>query len=167
MIGRGPTGLLLAALATVAGCPPMGPPTPAGVSHVDKVMLMASPAPINWDALPGADGFQARVFVFQFDDHPHVPVLLAAGTLEFLLFQDHVSDDELVKGKPFLKWAFPADVLADHRAQGRIGWVHKFRLPWGTDPPKCATVTLVARFVPPDDGQPVYSKPIVIPMKPG
>ena len=165
MIRRGFAGLLLAALAAVAGCPPMGPPTPAGVSHVDKVMLMTSPAPINWDALPGADGFQARVLLFQVDQDS--PVLLAAGTLEFLLFPDHVSDDELVKGKPFLKWAFPADVLAGHRAQGRAGWIYNFRLPWGTDRPKCAIVTLVARFVPPDDGQPVYSKPILVPMKPG
>lgn len=164
MISRLLTGLSLAALVAVAGCPPMGPPAPMGVSHVDKIMLMSSPAPINWDSRPGPDGLQARVILFQIDQD--LPVLLAAGTLEFLLFSDRVSDEDILTGKPVLKWAFPADRLAEHRTHGRIGWEYKFRLPWAGKPPKCLTATLIARYASPD-GEPIYSKPIVIGMKPG
>ena len=160
--------MVLAALGVVvAGCgrPTAGakelrsvsavPPKPVDVA--DAVNFWAAPpAAINWDEVPGPDGVQARVFLFQ-ANRPE-PVLVT-GTIEFLMYVGRVERGVVPLSEPLKTWRFTGDELAGLRVRDMIGWGYAARLGWGRDVPKAPVVTFRVRYQPPQ-GPPVYSAPI-------
>ena len=81
--------ILVLAAAVLGGCGSMRrgvsqtPPNP--VDRVDAINLWAvPPAAINWDDMPGPDGVQVNVFLYQADRAE--PVLIK-GTLEFVMLE--------------------------------------------------------------------------------
>ena len=135
------------------------PPRP--VDGVDRVDFWAvPPAAINWDEIPGADGVQARVYLFR-ADRPD-PVLVKGG-LEFLMYAGRAQQGTLPPAEPLKAWSFTADDLVAQRARSMVGWGYAAQLGWGKDVPTAPVITLRARYQPPK-GPPVYSAPISIAM---
>ncbi len=135
------------------------PPRP--VDAVDRVDFWAAPpATINWDEIPGADGVQARVYLFKAD---RPDTVLVNGALEFLMYPGRVEQDAPPPAEPLKTWSFTGDELAAHRTRSMVGWGYAAQLGWGKDVPTAPVITLRARYQPPK-GPPVYSAPISIAM---
>lgn len=142
-------GLLLMAAGT-GGCQTTPvtvsslPPRP--VDRVDNVALRISPPmPLNWDDMPGLDGLQAQVNLFQLDQPLSVTV---EGSLEFLLYEGRGTEQALAGGEPFRTWTFEGPQLRRCLGRSMFGWGYVMRLGWGSTPPKSPSVTLVARYRP-------------------
>ena len=155
---------LLAGLAAAApGCvEPDASLKPVRVTHVDEVTLFALPAALNWDNRPGPDGVQIIVHLYR---HPPAAPVLATGALEFLLFEGPIPRDKLPTAKPFHVWPFTASQLEPYVGRSMAGWGYALRLPWGSNVPTSASITLAARYIP-SAGPPLYSAPTTIAMKP-
>lgn len=157
---------ILLAAAVLAGCVEPGrqqvgrtPPRP--VKHVDVINLALSPPTVlNWDNRPGADGMEVVVHLYQLA-RP-LPVM-ASGRLEFLLYEGNVPKGALLGTKPFHTWGFEGDQLEAHRGRDVIGWGYGMRLAWGSRVPTGSTITLAARYLPPEE-KPLYSAPVTIPL---
>lgn len=159
-------GLLLMVAATVlGGCGParrgvsQTPPKP--VDRVDAIDLWAvPPAAINWDDMPGPDGIQVNVFLYQADRAE--PVLIK-GTVEFIMYEGRRPREGLETTTPFRTWKYTEQELATREMRGPAGWGYAAQLGWGNDVPKSAVITLMVRYLPPQ-GPSVSSMPIVIPI---
>ena len=156
---------MLAALA--GGCGNFGkvnvsrkPPRP--VEKIDEIMVSLTPAALNWDDMPGADGFQTRVHLFQLDEPLAMPV---KGALEFALYEGRGTARALGGKEPFRVWRFEGDELSRHLVRSMIGWGYSLPLGWGQRPPTSASVTLLARYRPPT-GKATVAKPIYLAMAP-
>ena len=135
------------------------PPRPVDV--VDRVDFWAAPpAAINWDEIPGPDGVQARVFLFQMN---RADPVLVSGSLEFLMYPGRIRQGEPPPADPLKVWTFSGDQLAANRARSMVGWGYAAQLGWGKDVPTVPIITLRARYQP-LDGPVVYSAPISIPL---
>lgn len=138
------------------------PPKPVDVA--DAVDFWAAPpAAINWDEVPGPDGIQARLFLFQVN-RPE-PVLVT-GTIEFLMYAGRAERGAVVPGEPLKTWRFTGDELVGLRVRDMVGWGYATRLGWDGDVPKGPVVTFRVRYQPPQ-GPPVYSAPMSIALPEG
>jgi len=151
------------AAAVASGCGGMGrgnePPEP--VERVDAVGLWGvPPAAINWDDIPGPDGVQVRVFLYQ-AERPQ-PVLVK-GTVELIMYPGRLHAESVAGVAPLRTWTFTPQELGTRLSKGQAGWGYFFRLGWGQEVPTTPTVTIVARYTPPK-GSPVYSATLVIPI---
>jgi len=162
------TGLAMMAavvLAAAAGCSmdtrgmTSGPPR--SVENVDAVTLWATPpSPLNWDDVPGPDGVQVRVFLFQTDQPLAV---LVRGDLEFMMYAGRVPQAGLTSAQPLRTWTFTSQDLATRQIRDIVGWGYMVRLGWGQKMPAAAAITVTARYQP-LGGDPVYAAPISIQM---
>jgi hypothetical protein len=157
--------ILVLTAAVLGGCGSMRrgvsqtPPEP--VDRVDAINLWAvPPAAINWDDVPGPDGIQVNVFLYQADRAE--PVLIK-GTLEFVIFEGRRPREGLEGDTPFRTWTYTEQELATQEMRGPAGWGYMAQLGWGKDVPQSAVVSLFVRYVPPK-GAPVASSPIIIPI---
>ncbi|MCX5675685.1 MAG: hypothetical protein NTX87_11825 [Planctomycetota bacterium] len=158
-------GLLLAAMALPAGCG-LGrrgvsatPPKP--VDRADAIDLWAvPPAAINWDDVPGPDGVQVNVYLYQADRAE--PVLIK-GKVEFLMHEGRRPREGLAAAAPLKTWPFTEQELVTHQMRGPAGWGYAIQLGWGKDVPTSSVITLTVRYLP-LVGPPVASSPIVIPI---
>ena len=162
-------GAMLAA-TLAAGCGDLGkvkvsswPPRP--VTKVDEIIFrLTPPTALNWDDLPGPDGFQVQVHFFQVD-RP-LPVTID-GALDIALFEGRPSPDQLAEGRPFRTWVFEGDQLRKHLVRSIVGWGYAMRLDWAGNPPKASAVTLLARFRPAKGKAPFKTTaPLHVAMKP-
>jgi len=163
--------VFLCAACLAAGCtgPPPGakelksistkPPPP--VDRADRVDFWAAPpAAINWDEIPGPDGVQARVFLFQLERPESV---LVNGALEFMMYAGRVRQGDAPPTEPLKVWNFTGDDLAARRIRSMVGWGYAAQLGWGEDVPTAPVITLQVRYQSPT-GPTIYSAPISIPM---
>jgi len=166
--------VLLLALAIVsvsaAGCsraawswpwgrPAGAPPNP--VDSVDHIDLWAvPPAAINWDDMPGPDGVQVSVLLYQ--EATPQPVRVK-GSLEFSMWAGRLHGSDIATAQPFQTWSFDARELIALQIRGPAGWGYGARLGWGSKRPNSQVVTVRARYVP-LNGSPVSSAPILIAM---
>jgi hypothetical protein len=156
--------MLVVAAAVLAGCGParkgvsLTPPKP--VDRVDAIDLWAvPPAAINWDDVPGPDGIQVNVFLYQAS---RAEPVLVKGTIEFTMYEGRQPREGLEAAPALRKWTYTEQELGTHEMRGPAGWGYVAQLGWGKDVPKSAVVTLTVRYVPPQ-GPPVSSRaPIVI-----
>jgi len=161
------TAGLLAMAAWTGGCQTTPvtvsslPPRP--VDKVDKVALRLSPPmPLNWDDMPGLDGFQAQVNLFQLDRPLSVTV---DGALEFMLYEGHGTAQVLAGKEPFRTWSFQGPDLRRCLGKSLFGWGYAMRLGWGGGAPRSSSVTLIARYRP-VKGRDVSSDPLHVAMVP-
>ena len=161
--------VVLAAAAWAAGCASGCTPSARTVSataprpadKADAINLWATPpAAINWDDLPGPDGVQLRVFLFQAEQPQSV---LVKGTLEFMMYAGRVQSTNLESAQPLRTWTFTSQELATRQIRDMVGWGYFVRLGWGLKQPTAATITVTAKYVPPA-GDPVFAAPISIQM---
>ncbi|MBM4017164.1 MAG: hypothetical protein FJ288_02370 [Planctomycetes bacterium] len=155
--------LLAAALCLAAGCggPQRSvsrmPPKP--VDRVDAIDLWAvPPAAINWDDVPGPDGVQVSVYLYQAS---RAEPVLVRGNLEFTMYEGRRPREGLQAATPLRTWQYGEQELATRETRGPAGWGYAAQLGWGRDVPPSSVITLTARYVPPV-GPPVTSAPVVI-----
>ncbi len=154
---------LAVAALTAAGCPdgagPVGAPgPPAVVERVDHIDLHCSPAAMNWDGRPGPDGIGAQVYCYRLAEPLPVTV---GGTLELVLYEGKVAEEQLLTVPAAHTWRFPAGELERYLVRNIIGWHYSIPLRWGRDAPQSDVLTLVARHRAPD-GQTVQSRPATV-----
>jgi len=159
---------LLACLVWAGGCQGMGdvnvsrrPPRP--VDEVDEIIMSLSPpTALNWDSMPGPDGFETQVHFFQLAEPFSVTV---KGSVEFALYEGRATPQTLADAEPFHVWRFEGDELGKHLGRSIVGWGYGLRLDWGRKAPTASSVTLLARYHPPG-GQVKSSQPIHLAMRP-
>lgn len=149
---------LLAGLST--GCAAgRGDQGGRGVSRIHAVTLHAMPTAINWDGEPGPDGVRAGVYLFRRDRD--ASLMVAEGTVEFVLYDGLFRAEELDGQPVFRRWRFPADLLPAYRVRSIVGPGYRVQLGWGAAGPTSSSLTLVARHVA-ADGTAVDSRPLTI-----
>ena len=126
---------------------------------MDKVSLLSLPAPINMDQVPGPDGVRVQVWLFQYSRPEPV---LTNGTLQFLLFEQSVQEQQLHTLKPYLAWTFSGDKLDRHAVRSRYGWGYQTDLRWGSKPPSSNVVSFAVAHRSADGRRLLYSKPVII-----
>jgi hypothetical protein len=129
------------------------------VAKADTVMLLSLPAAINLDNEPGPDGLRVQVYFFQKDLASPVTV---TGTVDFMMFDGKVTGSEIDTVKPLRVWSLAPASLATCLVRSTVGWSYAADLKWEADKPAGKTVSLTARYSPPDGGQPLYASPVVI-----
>jgi hypothetical protein len=150
----------LAGLA-LAGCTPPAPRPPAPTVRVDNITMLAMPALVNLDGLPGPDGLRVDALYFFRADKPEpLPI---AGTLEFRLYEGVVRRSNLGEATPLHTWRFSGERLQRSLRLKGVGWGYQMILPWEDDGPSPAasSVTLVSRYSHPE-ARPVWSEPTSI-----
>ena len=157
--------LLLVFSAGTVGCDAQSnrrrlsrPPEP--VTKVDHIDILSMPAALNFDHRPGPDGVRVTVYLYRLDRPEPVTI---EGTLELMVYEEKVSPSDLHTREPFHVWRFGPEKLARQLFRGIVGWGYAMDLHWGTRGPRSRTISLVARYLPPE-GPDVYSDPVVIAM---
>ncbi|MBE3132368.1 MAG: hypothetical protein IMZ55_02765 [Acidobacteria bacterium] len=121
------------------------PPRP--VDRVDRIDLFAAPpAAINWDNVPGVDGIQARVLLYQFDQPQPV---LAKGSMEFAIYEGRLERESGETAQPLRVWRFTTEQMASYRFRGLFGWGYAVRLGWGREVPATSVITLSVQYISP------------------
>jgi hypothetical protein len=148
-------------LSTISACQSASQRQAVAAGEVHKVLLFTSPAPVNLDKTPGADGIKVKVYVFPRSDAK--PVAIGDGVLEVLLYD---GDDGGVVGdveqEPFQVWSFPSDELALRATRSMVGIGYPLVLRWNDRGPE-GRIRLIAR-VRDADGDVVYSRPVSVSM---
>ena len=131
---------------------------PKTVAYVDAILLEVASAPFVADDEPGPDGLQVRIS-FYLNDQP-LPVAVT-GSLEFLLYEGRISRGRLVEARPCYVWKFAPGDLERYAVRNHGLWGYGMALLWGDKAPLSDTVTLGARYQPPD-AAPMYSRPVLL-----
>jgi len=139
------------------GAVSLTPPRP--VDQVDALELWATPpAAINWDEVPGPDGVQVRLYLYQLGQPQPVMV---DGDVEFQMYAGRLKQDSRPDTEPFKVWRLSSDDLAVRRVRSMVGWGYVTRLGWGGQAPDATLVTVRAAYRP-REGRPVFSAPVSI-----
>jgi len=160
----GRSALIACGLAWVlAGCvSDRRTPTSGGAiakGPVERLHVITGPTALNFDQVPGPDGFMARVYATGAKGGG--TVLIVNGTLEVLMFDGLLKDPNPASSKPLRIWTYSASELKPCGQRSSVGFAYVLTLPWGDAKPTRDKITIVARYVPPR-GEPIYSGPTSI-----
>ncbi len=163
LLGRGrKLGLLLlgAALVLTVGCvsgqkKSAGEPIPQQ-GPVEELHLLAIPVALNFDQVPGVDGFAVKVYA----GSSQVPksVRIPDGTLEILMFDGLLSGTDFAATPPLRIWTYPAAALKKFEIVTSIGTGYQLTPQWGEAKPTRDKITVVARYTS-AGGVTIYSAP--------
>ena len=152
---------------TITGCQTEGPKPPKigrrqyriGKGPIHELRLFTSPAALNFDNTPGADGFTARVYALRHSETKTVPIL--EGSLEILLFDTEPtgSSTEI----PLQTWVYSGRSLRLARGQNSLGFHYNFSLRWNKAPAG-NRITILARYLP-ETGSPVMARSVSLSVK--
>ena len=126
---------------------------------VEQIHVLTGPTALNFDQLPGPDGFMARVYATSTKSAATVPI--QNGTLEVLMFDGVLKDENPASSKPLRVWTYPANELKPYGQRASVGFAYVLTFLWGDARPTQDKITIVARYVPPR-GSPIYSGPTSI-----
>ena len=120
---------------------------------------MTQPVAANLDGVPGPDGFQVKVYLYQKDK-----AIPGKGTLEIMMFDGTVPPGDLSLTSPKKSWVFSPSELKPFLAIS-YGLAHyQLALPWENDKPSAKTVTILARYKE-RNGNEITSLPVVVPIR--
>lgn len=146
-------GLLWALCGCVSDRPQPSRRPPAPVKGpITQIHLLTGPTALDFDRVPGPDGFAVRVYATS----PKTPstVLISRGRLEVLMYDGlHTTN---AATQPRQVWAFSAEELKQFEVHSPIGVAYDLTLLWGQAAPTQPWVTLQARYLPPA-GPALYS----------
>ncbi len=126
--------------------------------NVDHIDLMTQPVAANLDGMPGPDGLQVKVYLYNEDK-----TISGKGKLEMMMFDGNESLGDLYSSKPIKTWTFSSDQLKPFMASS-YGLLHyQLALEWGDNKPTSKTVTILAHFTN-SDGKKIVSQPVVVPV---
>ena len=141
-----------------SGSPSMSSPVATGpMPHV--VSVQSTPAAVNWDGKPGADGLAIRLFFWRRDQAKAIS--LSGGFVEFVMYDGSVGSENIETTPTLKRWIYTADQLSALRAQSAFGFGYALQLPFENNKPTKGSVTLVVRYL--SGSQTVaVSKPVVV-----
>jgi hypothetical protein len=142
--------LTAAWLVSCAGHHPAAPTTPLPLSELH---VLSMPVALNFDKVPGADGFVVKVYGVSLKQPKTVPI--RQGTLEVLMY-DGALTGSLTDLTPVHVWRFTASELKPFEITTSIGTGYNLALKWEQDHPKEKRVTVIARYQA-EDGTFLYS----------
>jgi len=135
---------------------PKSRPPAAVKGPIAQIHLLTGPTALDFDQLPGPDGFAVRLYATS----PKTPntVVIARGRVEVLMYDglQQPQQTNAVTVQPRQVWTFSAEELKHFEVRSPIGVAYDLTLLWGQARPTQAWVTLVARYVP-VQGLPLYS----------
>lgn len=157
--GRTASGVALAllcagVLAMGSGCAGTG--SRSGAAKIESLHLLSVPVAVNFDNVPGPDGFAVRLFAKGPTSAKGVP--LPGGVLELAMYDGVYADAMSPAPEPLRTWRFTGAELKRHAGRSAVGTGYRFTLRWEEARPKLSQITIVARFSP-DGGLMVKSAP--------
>ncbi len=168
MLARVPApGILLLCLLW-AGCvssekkpnrPREDRPLPPAGTLIDEINLLAIPVALNFDDVPGADGFVLKIFPGS-RQHPQ-PIPIESGTIEVLMFDGVFRKDASDPVNPRQTWKYTAAELKRFEMVTSIGTGYQIALPWGEAKPTQDRISVIVRYGSPQ-GANILSAPSVI-----
>ena len=144
--------LAIALWLAASGCGTPG----GGRGAVDELHLLTIPVAINFDGMPGADGFAVKVYASRREEPK--PVAIPSGIVEILMFDGVVSVSDVAKTPPLRTWTFDKAALSERRYRTSIGVGYQFSLRWDEAKPTTERITVLARYRSPD-GRMISSLP--------
>ena len=82
-----------------------------------------------------------------------------------MLYEGVLRPVDMAAARPVSTWRFENRQLQAHLSRSVFGWGYSVRLPWGEEPPRTSSVTLLARYLPPG-GEAMPSRPVTVLMGP-
>jgi hypothetical protein len=131
---------------------------PSGAT-IDELNLLAVPVALNFDNLPGLDGFVIKVYAGNRNRPKPVPI--EAGKLELLMYDGILQRSDHGPISALRVWNFASDQLRRYQVKTSIGTGYELKLEWAEAKPKMDRITVLARYLPPA-GKVIYSAPSVI-----
>ncbi len=131
---------------------------PAG-TVITELNLLAMPVVVNFDGVPGPDGFVVKIYAGN-RKHPK-PIPIVTGTLDFLMYDGLLPRSDEASAKPRHTWSLKAEDLKRYEMTTSIGTGYQIDLRWGEGNPTGDKITAVARYTS-VGGVMVYSAPSVI-----
>ncbi len=151
------------AVALLTGCASSRQGTTSGNaapnSPIDRIHIISQPVAINFDQLPGADGFGVTLFATTAREPKSVAI--PEGKLEILMYDGLLKVREFATTKPLKTWTYTAEELRAYAANGSIGVGYRLTPQWGDQVPTQNRITVLARYTSPT-GAVRYSEPTVI-----
>jgi hypothetical protein len=127
-----------------------------GAAKIDSLHLLSVPTAVNFDNIPGPDGFAMRLFAKGTTSAKGVP--LPGGVLELVMHDGVYAEGISPAPEPLRVWRFTGAELKRHAGKSAVGTGYRFTLRWENAQPKQPQITIVARFTP-DGGLMVKSEP--------
>ena len=132
---------------------------PSSKGPVEQIHVITGPTALNFDQVPGPDGFQARVYATSAKGAATVSIV--NGTLEVMMFDGLLKDENPASAKSLRVWTYTASELKRYGQKTSVGFAYVLTLLWGEARPTQDKITIVARYVP-QRGLPIYSGPTSI-----
>jgi hypothetical protein len=155
--------LTAACLAGCASDPKRGTSRFGRSSAINEIHLFGVPMALNFDATPEPDGIGVRIYASNQKRARGLPI--TSGTLELMMFEGPLQEDEVRTATPRRVWSFPAADLKGLAIQTSIGIGYRFALRWDDAKPTGTRITVIARYRP-TQGEAIFSTPSAISIAP-
>lgn len=152
-------------LLAAVGCAPPGLTPPMPVERIDGMTLVALTLPLRSPEQKGPVGVQVQVF-FYTNPAGEPESATVSGTLQMIMFDGPIKNEDIPVTKPLLTWTFTRQQLSMRLIKSMGLWCYLLPLEWGDKPPKSNSVTIIARYNPPN-GPPMYSSQASVILHPG
>lgn len=164
--------ILLSLALTLTGCVTVNEsgrtiqPMPEPAARVDRLSVLTSPAPINLDDQPGADGMEIHLYMYKTEPPDRVlPAAPTDGHVEIFLYDGRAQISDIDRRTALKQWTFTAEQLQRFRARDVLGINYAMQLAWGDNHPQAKSITLIIRYVDPT-GRIVYAAPTHLAIRP-
>ena len=147
----------------LTGCisnkPKPPPPEDNRPAPIDQINLLAVPVALDFDGLPGPDGFVVKVYAGN-RTRPK-PVPLVNGTLEVLMFDGLLEGRDTKTAEPHRRWTYSAEDLKAFAIKSSIGTGYQLAPRWEKAKPTTDKISILAHYTSPE-GASVYSAASII-----
>ena len=128
-------------------------------SVIEEINVLAVPVALNFDNIPGPDGFVITIYGGNHTLPKAVP--LEIGTLEILMFDGLLPGNAIKSPTPLKTWDFTASDLKRYAGTTSIGTGYQIPNLWGDAAPRAGKITVIVRYTSPS-GAILYSAPGII-----
>lgn len=147
-----------ALLTTMCGCAG-GVGAKRGEPAVESLHVLSVPVAVDFDGVPGPDGFALTLFAKGPKSAKGVP--LPEGRLELLMYDGLFSEEKSSSSEPLRVWRYTRSDLKLHSGKSAVGTGYRFTLRWENARPTQRQITLLARFTP-EGGRMIKSAPSAV-----
>lgn len=142
--------------STLCGCAGGAAGKSAAATAVESIHVLSVPVAVDFDGVPGPDGFAVTVFAKGLKSAKGVP--LPDGKLELLMYDGLFLEGKPSGAEPLRVWRFSRSELKLHSGKSAVGTGYRFTLRWEEARPTKSRISIVVRYLP-VSGPPVVSAP--------
>ena len=118
-------------------------PAPASAGRIQEINLLALPMALDFDGLPGVDGFVLKIYAT--NRKATKPLPLDDGKVEVLMY-DGIPNPSGPGLQPAKIWTFTATELKRYEIHTSIGVGYQLSLLWGEAKPSRNRISVIARY---------------------